>query len=54
MHSIAAISVVLGLYFIYSVKEKDWYKKNLNVLYLVVGIALSVVIIELIYLPSMG
>ncbi len=54
MHSIAAMSVVLGIYFIYSVKEKDWYKKNLNVSYLVIGIALAIIIVELIYLPSMG
>lgn len=54
MHTIAAMSVVLGLFFIYSIKEKNWYKKNLNVAYLVMGITLSVIIIELIYLPSMG
>ena len=54
MHTIAAMSVVLGLFFIYSIKENDWYKKNFNVVYLVIGIALSVIVIELIYLPSMG
>jgi len=54
MHSIAAMSVVLGLYFIYAVRKKDWFKKNKDVLYLVAGIALSVVVVELIYLPKMG
>ena len=54
MHSIAAMSVVLGLYFIYSVREQNWYKSNKNIIYLVIGIALSVVLVELVYLPKMG
>ena len=54
MHSIAAMSVVLGLYFIYSVRRPNWFKTNKDVVYLVVGIALAVVIIELVYLPAMG
>lgn len=54
MHSIAAMSVVLGLFFIYSVRKDDWFKSNKEIIYLVIGIALAVVVIELIYLPKMG
>jgi hypothetical protein len=53
-HLLAAMSVVLGLFFIYSVREKNWYKKNFDTIYLVIGIALAIIIVELIYLPSMS
>ena len=54
MHSIAAMSVVLGVYFIYSVRSRNWFKNNISIAYLVMGIALSVILVELFYLPKMG
>ena len=52
LHMLAgAMIIVLGLYFIYSVRKKDWYKTN-DIIYLVIGISLAVVIIELVYLPG--
>ena len=49
MHSIAAMAVVLGLYYTYSVMEKDWFKNNFNIVYLVIGINLSIILVELFY-----
>ena len=54
MHSIAAMSVVLGLYYISVVRKPDWFKKRIDVAYLVIGVALAVVIVEIVYLPLMG
>lgn len=50
MHSIAAMSLILGIFFILATED---LKKNILVVGLASGIALSVFIIEVIYLPSM-
>ena len=54
MHSIAAMSVVLGLYYLHIVRKPDWFKTNRDIAYLVIGVALAVVLVELVYLPGMG
>jgi hypothetical protein len=55
MHVLAgALIIVLGLFYIYSVKNKNWFKKSKDITYLVMGITLSIVIVELMYLPSLS
>jgi len=51
MHSIAAMAVALGIVFILAARNVD---KNLLVVLCAGLVALSVVTIELVYLPSMG
>ncbi len=52
MHSIAAMALVLGLYYIYSVKDKNWFKTRKDIIYLVIGINLSIILVELIYFSA--
>tara|TARA_Y100000310_G_C20685077_1_gene818460 strand:+ start:2598 stop:2978 length:381 start_codon:yes stop_codon:yes gene_type:complete len=55
MHIIAgAMFIILGLYYLYSIRNKNWLKTNGDIIYLILGISLAMVIVELIYLPQKG
>lgn len=53
MHSLAALSLILGLYFIFSVR-KPLLTERRDVLFLVMGMAVAVAAVELVYLPGGG
>lgn len=52
MHSIAAMAIVLGLYYLYSIRDKNWFKTKKDIIYLVIGINLAIILIELIYFST--
>ena len=55
MHILTGVLfIVLGLFYIFSVRNSNWFKTSKDIIYLVIGIALSIVLVELIYLPSLG
>ncbi len=51
MHSIAAMSLVIGLFFLWSSRKEELLRP---VGYLALGFVLAVMIPELIYLPQIG